>query len=178
MDETSQVPRKERLHVHKVSDCTRFYAPKAEVISEHWRLHDGPLRVDGAAQDVIQAPKPEPQIMRYELSDYEWTPSSRCCQTSRRVRVDRGVGQAPALHIAADRPRLAAHGGRAARRLLCCPAICDNASHTVVSVAYPRGTASATLTGSPEIGTMGGAAPLPNNPLRTADLSISALMRN
>jgi hypothetical protein len=24
MDETSQVPRKERLHVHKVSDCARF----------------------------------------------------------------------------------------------------------------------------------------------------------
>jgi transposase len=23
--------------------------------------------------DVIQAPKPEPQIMRYELSDYEWS---------------------------------------------------------------------------------------------------------
>jgi len=22
---------------------------------------------------VIQAPKPEPRIMRYELSDYEWT---------------------------------------------------------------------------------------------------------
>jgi len=31
------------------------------------------LRVDGAARDVIQAPKPEPRIMRYELSDYEWT---------------------------------------------------------------------------------------------------------
>jgi transposase len=25
-----------------------------------------------SAVDVIQAPKPEPQIMRYELSDYEW----------------------------------------------------------------------------------------------------------
>jgi hypothetical protein len=31
------------------------------------------LRVDGAAVDVIQAPKLEPRIMRYELSDYEWT---------------------------------------------------------------------------------------------------------
>jgi transposase len=31
------------------------------------------LRVDVAARDVIQAPKPEPQIMRYELSDYEWS---------------------------------------------------------------------------------------------------------
>jgi hypothetical protein len=24
MDETSQIPRKELLHVHKVSDCARF----------------------------------------------------------------------------------------------------------------------------------------------------------
>jgi hypothetical protein len=31
------------------------------------------MRVDGAARDVIQAPKPETRIMRYELSDYEWT---------------------------------------------------------------------------------------------------------
>jgi transposase len=31
------------------------------------------LRLDGIAVDVIQAPKPEPRIMRYELSDYEWT---------------------------------------------------------------------------------------------------------
>ena len=27
----------------------------------------------GSATDVIQAPKLEPRIMRYELSDYEWT---------------------------------------------------------------------------------------------------------
>jgi len=33
----------------------------------------GTVRVDGAAQAVIHAPKPEPRIMRYELSDYEWT---------------------------------------------------------------------------------------------------------
>jgi hypothetical protein len=31
------------------------------------------LRLDGIAVDVIQVPKPEPRIMRYELSDYEWT---------------------------------------------------------------------------------------------------------
>jgi hypothetical protein len=31
------------------------------------------LQVDVTAVDVIQAPKPEPRIMRYELSDYEWT---------------------------------------------------------------------------------------------------------
>ena len=30
------------------------------------------LSVDGSARDVIQAPKLEPRIMRYELSDYEW----------------------------------------------------------------------------------------------------------
>ena len=30
-------------------------------------------RLDGSARDVIQAPKPEPRIMRYELSDYEWS---------------------------------------------------------------------------------------------------------
>src|SRR5229473_702040 len=47
--------------------------PKAEVNSEHSRKRHRPLRVDGAARDVIQAPKPEPRIMRYELSDYEWT---------------------------------------------------------------------------------------------------------
>jgi hypothetical protein len=47
--------------------------PKAEVKSEHSRHSDGPLLVDGATRDVIQAPKPEPRIMRYELSDYEWT---------------------------------------------------------------------------------------------------------
>jgi hypothetical protein len=28
MDETSQVPRKELLHVHKVSDCARFFPCK------------------------------------------------------------------------------------------------------------------------------------------------------
>jgi hypothetical protein len=46
--------------------------PKAEVNSEHERLRYRPVRVDGAARAVIQAPKPEPRIMRYELSDYEW----------------------------------------------------------------------------------------------------------
>jgi hypothetical protein len=29
-------------------------------------------RVEDAARRVIQAPKPEPRIMRYELNDYEW----------------------------------------------------------------------------------------------------------
>jgi transposase len=31
-----------------------------------------PLWVDGVARRVIQAPKPEPRIMRYELTNYEW----------------------------------------------------------------------------------------------------------
>jgi transposase len=37
-----------------------------------WRPCCGPRRVDDTAVGVIQSPKPEPQIMRYELSDYEW----------------------------------------------------------------------------------------------------------
>jgi transposase len=32
----------------------------------------GPLRVEGTALHVIQAPKLEPRIMRYELTDNEW----------------------------------------------------------------------------------------------------------
>jgi len=28
--------------------------------------------VDGTARRVIQTPKTEPRIMRYELTDYEW----------------------------------------------------------------------------------------------------------
>src|SRR5450631_2966760 len=35
--------------------------------------HFWPFAVDGVALDVIQAPKLEPRIMRYELSDYEWS---------------------------------------------------------------------------------------------------------
>ena len=31
------------------------------------------MRLEGIAADVIQAPKLEPRIMRYELSDYEWS---------------------------------------------------------------------------------------------------------
>ena len=46
--------------------------PKAEVTSEE-RDSDGVLRDGGAARDVIQVPKPEPRIMRYQLSDYEWS---------------------------------------------------------------------------------------------------------
>jgi len=46
-------------------------ATKAEVIPEHWRLRDVPF--GGHGVDVIQSPKLEHRIMRYELRDYEWT---------------------------------------------------------------------------------------------------------
>jgi len=36
-------------------------------------LRDGPLRIGGTAVNVVHAPKSEPRIIRYELSDYEWT---------------------------------------------------------------------------------------------------------
>ena len=48
-------------------------ALNAEVNSGSWRHRGGLLRVDGAARDVVKSPKPEPRIMRYELSDYETT---------------------------------------------------------------------------------------------------------
>ena len=47
-------------------------ALKAEVNSEHLIYLDRLLWVDGAARDVFQAPKLEPWIVRYELSDFEW----------------------------------------------------------------------------------------------------------
>jgi hypothetical protein len=31
------------------------------------------MRLEGIVADVSQAPKLEPRIMRYELTDYEWT---------------------------------------------------------------------------------------------------------
>jgi hypothetical protein len=31
------------------------------------------LPVEGIGLDMIQGPKPEPRIMRYELTDFEWT---------------------------------------------------------------------------------------------------------
>ena len=49
------------------------YVPKAEVKSGYRHLVRWASAVDRVAQRVIQALKPEPRIMRYELSDYEWT---------------------------------------------------------------------------------------------------------
>ena|SRR6266545_2121964 len=43
-------------------------APKAD--ANH---REDPFAVDGIALDVIQAPKLEHRIMRYELSNYEWS---------------------------------------------------------------------------------------------------------
>jgi Putative transposase of IS4/5 family (DUF4096) len=45
---------------------------KAEVKLGIGICHHGPLWVDGVARRVIQAPKLEPRIMRYELTDHEW----------------------------------------------------------------------------------------------------------
>jgi hypothetical protein len=59
------------------------YASKAKAKSEYWFLPPSPLRVDGAGLHVIQAPKLEPRIMRYELSDFELAASNRCCRTNR-----------------------------------------------------------------------------------------------
>ena len=52
--------------------------PKAEVnYGVGICLVTGRSRVDGVARRVIQAPKPEPRIMRHELTDYEWEPISK-----------------------------------------------------------------------------------------------------
>src|SRR4051794_28035918 len=36
-------------------------------------VSDLPFRVASSKLDMIQAPEPGPSIMRYELTDYEWT---------------------------------------------------------------------------------------------------------
>jgi hypothetical protein len=41
--------------------------------------------VDGIARRVIQAPKPEPRIIRYELNDREWAAIKPMLPTSRAV---------------------------------------------------------------------------------------------
>ena len=48
------------------------------------------LRVGGATPRVIQAPKPEPRIMRYELTDLEWAAIKPMTaeQAARRARVN------------------------------------------------------------------------------------------
>ena len=41
------------------------------------------LPVEGTGLDVIQAPKPEPGVMRYELTGFEWPAIGRSFRTSR-----------------------------------------------------------------------------------------------
>ena len=43
----------------------------------------GPLRIDGAALHVIQPPKLEHRIMRYQLGDFEWAAVTPMLSTSR-----------------------------------------------------------------------------------------------
>ena len=40
-------------------------------MSGHWVIADMAVALEDVGPDVIQAPKREPRIMRYELSDYE-----------------------------------------------------------------------------------------------------------
>src|SRR5215212_4144003 len=47
-------------------------APKADVKSGYCHRPRWPFAVSGIARRVIQAPKPELRIMRYELNDHEW----------------------------------------------------------------------------------------------------------
>src|SRR5436189_1713744 len=48
-------------------------APEADVKSGYCHRRRWPFAVGGIARGVIQAPEPEPRIMRYELTDHEWT---------------------------------------------------------------------------------------------------------
>src|SRR6266481_2379973 len=56
---------------------TPMEAPTFTLVRKHLKANKAtgsrPCRVNDTAVGVIQAPKLEPRIMRYELSDYEWT---------------------------------------------------------------------------------------------------------
>ena len=52
--------------------------PKREVKSGHWQLPRCAFVGWCIARRVIQAPKPEPRIMLYELTDYEWVGFGGC----------------------------------------------------------------------------------------------------
>jgi hypothetical protein len=41
-------------------------------MSGHWAIPTWRFALEDVGPDVIQAPKREPRIMRYELSDHEW----------------------------------------------------------------------------------------------------------
>jgi hypothetical protein len=61
--------------------------------------------VEGVGMEVIQAPKLEPRIMRYELSDYEWAAIKPLLPNEPRgvPRVDIGIFLALAIRRAIAR---------------------------------------------------------------------------
>jgi hypothetical protein len=61
-------PSGDRKHQQRVRPC-----PLSPESGSNFRALAAPLRVDGAAVDVIQSPKLEPRIMRHELSNSECT---------------------------------------------------------------------------------------------------------
>ena len=97
--------------------------PKAEVNRGIGICHDGPWRVDDAARRVIQAPKLEPRIMRYELTDYEWRAIKPFLPNKPRAS---GTRLAPS---AARRHALAEFSGGAPTR--CTPRRSAGTRHTV-----------------------------------------------
>jgi hypothetical protein len=57
---------------------------------------DLPLPIDGAALHIIQAPKREPRMMRYELTDYEWAAIRPMLPNKARAR---GRSARPQRHL-------------------------------------------------------------------------------
>jgi transposase len=47
-------------------------ASNGSVHARYALIGKGPLPIDGAALHIIQPPKREPRMLRYELTDYEW----------------------------------------------------------------------------------------------------------
>jgi hypothetical protein len=59
--------------------------PKAEVYSDHQRLRDGALRVDGTAVDVINLRNWSLESCATNSAIMNGPRSNRCCRTSRTV---------------------------------------------------------------------------------------------
>jgi len=64
---------RDRVEPGSKSGYVRYAAESGSKIQSIKGLAHQALRLDRNAVEMIQAPKPEPRIMRYELSDYEWT---------------------------------------------------------------------------------------------------------
>jgi Putative transposase of IS4/5 family (DUF4096) len=62
----------ERRNVDVISLDRRVQSPESGSEIRILALAAVALAFDGVARRVIQTPKPEPGIMRYELTDYEW----------------------------------------------------------------------------------------------------------